>query len=278
MFLSISAEIFAQQKNWDLNQLIATEYSFAASAAEIGARDAFLKFIADDAIIFRPSPVNGKAFLTNEPKRPGLLSWYPVYSEISSDGDMGFTTGPAEFRKAKDSAAIWFGNFCSVWQRQPNGEFKFVLDCGNNNKKPIEKFEPLKYEAGKSVPSSTIKNTNELKADKLFELDRQFTKIVSEIGTEAAYKKFINENSRLLRNGDYPFVGSSKIFNYLSQKKMNCKFNPVGGKISTSSDFGFTYGVLEINFDGKTNEQYNYIRVWKEEGKHWVILAEVASK
>lgn len=278
IFLFLSSQIFSQQKKMDLNQLITTEYSFAASAAEIGTKDSFLKFIADDGIIFRPGPVNGKTFLNKAPKRPGLLSWYPVHAEISKDGDMGFTTGPAEFRKDKDSAAIWFGNFCTVWQRQSDGEFKFVIDYGNNNEKPYDQFEPLKYEAAKSKPTSTIIKKKELKADQLFELDRKFTKLVAEVGTEAAYKKFINKVSRLLRDGEYPFIGTSKIINYLSRNNMNYKFNPVGGKISSSNDFGFTYGELEINFGGKTNEQYNYMRVWKKEGKRWIILAEVANK
>lgn len=278
IFLLLFAEIFSQQQDRALNQLVATEYLFAASAAEIGTRDSFLEFIADDGIIFRPAPVNGKVYLTNAPKRTGLLSWYPVYAEISNDRDIGFTTGPAEFRKEKDSTAIWFGNFCTVWQRQTNGEFKFVIDYGNSNEKPPDKFEPLKYETKKSIPSSSIKRKKELKADKLFELDRQFTKMVSKIGAVAAYKKFINEDSRLLRDGDYPFIGSSKIINYLSQKKMNYKFNPLGGKISSSNDLGFTFGEMEINLDGKTNEQYNYMRVWKKEGKRWIILAEVVNK
>ncbi len=277
IFLFYSAQIFAQQKKMDLNQLIITEYSFAASAAEIGTRDSFLKFIADDGIIFRPGPVNGKTFLTNAPKRPGLLSWCPVHAEISKDGDMGFTTGPAEFRKDKDSAAIWFGNFCTVWQRQSDGEFKFVIDYGNNNEKPLDKFEPLKYETGKSKPASTTIKKRELKADKLFELDRKFEKLIAEVGTKAAYKKFINKDSRLLREGEYPFVGTKKIINYLSQKKIDYKFNPHGGKISSSNDLGFTYGEMEASNGSMKSEQYNYMRVWMNDGENWVILAEVAT-
>ncbi|MCX6170805.1 MAG: hypothetical protein NTX65_15805 [Ignavibacteriales bacterium] len=278
IFLFVTSQIFAQKKKMDQNQLISTEFSFAASAAEIGTRDSFLKFIADDGIIFRPGPVNGKTFLTNAPKRPGLLSWFPVHAEISKEGDMGFTTGPAEFRKDKDSAAIWFGNFCTVWQRQSDGEFKFVIDYGNNNEKPSDQFEPLKYEAAKSKPASTIIKKNELKADQLFELDRTFAKLIAEIGTESAYKKFINKDSRLLRDGEYPFIGTTKIINYLSQKKIDYKFNPVGGKVSSSNDLGFTYGEMEISNGSMTSERYNYMRVWKNDGENWVILAEVANK
>ena len=103
-YLLFSTFTFSQQKNQNLNSMIATEYAFVAAAAELGTRDAFLKFVADDGIIFRPNPVNGKTFLSSAPKRPGLLSWYPVHAEVSMAGDMGFTTGQAEFRRDKDSA------------------------------------------------------------------------------------------------------------------------------------------------------------------------------
>lgn len=66
---------FAQEKDQNLSTLIAVEYSFSKFAAEVGTRDAFLKFIADDGIIFRPNPVNGKKFLSESKPSGGLLSW-----------------------------------------------------------------------------------------------------------------------------------------------------------------------------------------------------------
>ena len=155
----------AQIKNPNLNALIATEYAFVSAAAELGTRDAFLKFVADDGIIFRPNAVNGKAFLSNAPKRPGLLSWYPTYAGISRDSDMGFTTGPADFKKDKDSSAIWFGNFSTVWQRQSNGEFKFVIDIGNSNNKPTEQDVPLKYDSSTINSSALRRGVKRIKAD-----------------------------------------------------------------------------------------------------------------
>lgn len=40
--------------------LAENERAFARMAAEKGKRTAFLAFVADDAILFRPTPVNGK--------------------------------------------------------------------------------------------------------------------------------------------------------------------------------------------------------------------------
>lgn len=63
LFLFAINEISWGQKN-DNNKtiLIETELAFAEAAKNTSTRDGFLKFIADDGILFRPHPVNGKEF------------------------------------------------------------------------------------------------------------------------------------------------------------------------------------------------------------------------
>jgi len=268
-----------QVKNPNLNDLIGTEYAFASAAAEIGTRDSFLKFVADDGIIFRPNPVNGKTFLSNAQKRTGLLSWYPAYAGISHNGDMGFTTGPADFKKDKDSSAIWFGNFSTVWQRQSNGEFRFVIDMGISNNKPMEQYIPFKYDTANSNSYSLRRGMNRIKADELFNKDKELTLIISKIGVASTYKKFINEESRLLRDEFFPIVGTSAITDYLTKNSGTYTFNPIGGKISSSKDLGFTYGELTISDADKNNySKYNYMHIWKKVGKLWIIIIDVANK
>jgi ketosteroid isomerase-like protein len=276
---TIFAETSAQERSQNLNSMISTEYSFVAAAAELGTRDAFLKFIADDGIIFRPNPVKGKKFLEDAPKRPGLLSWYPVHAEISMAGDMGFTTGPAEFRKDKDSTAIWFGNFCTVWQKQSNGEWKFAIDIGNQNDKPIANSTPLEYQTSSSTKPQLIKGMNHKKPDELLTLDRQFKIISKKIGMVETYKKFVTDESRILRDGAFPIIGSKQISDYLSTQMSVMDFKPVGGKMSSSDDFGFTYGELEkTDPKNNLNEKFNYMHVYLKEGDRWIIAAEVLSK
>src|SRR5688572_13940925 len=84
-----------------VKQLVDAERAFAKTALETNIRDAFFENMADDAILFRPTPVNGKEFFRNRPANPGpVLAWYPSYAEISGTNDMGWTTGPWEFRSA----------------------------------------------------------------------------------------------------------------------------------------------------------------------------------
>ena len=44
----------------DLDSLIASERAFSRHSVDHGTREAFLAYLAEDGIIFRPLPVNGR--------------------------------------------------------------------------------------------------------------------------------------------------------------------------------------------------------------------------
>ncbi|MEW6195520.1 MAG: hypothetical protein AB1521_10225 [Bacteroidota bacterium] len=266
--------IYSQSTNSNINSLIAAEFAFAARASEIGTRDAFIEFIAEDGILFRPTATNGKKFLLERKPTTGLLSWYPSVAEISADGCFGFTTGPWNYKKDKDSAEIAWGNFCTVWQLQKDGTWKFAIDFGNSNDKPNEIEQPLKFKAVRSEQ----KIVEPLPADELMALDNQFTNEMSNNGLLAAYKKFINPVTRLLRDQLLPIVGEKSIEEYLSQLEGKYEFIPDGGKISSSKDIGFTYGTLLVQKKQSEHPvKYNYMRVWQKKNSAWIILAEVTN-
>jgi len=271
MFILYSVAL-GQEKNNLLASLIATEYAFAASAGDIGTHDAFLAYIADDGIIFRPDPVNGKEFLLNSGSSPGSLNWYPTYASISKKGDFGFTTGPWEWtNKVKDSVKTYFGNYCTVWERKTDGDWVFAIDFGNQNEKP--KILPVRLNSSLNYSVKPLKNELNKKEDpvELFELDKQLR--------SDSYMKYLSSDSRLLRDGLLPFIGTYNISEYISRNKIFCCFKPIGGKISLLNDFGFTYGSFD-NTDPKIKikEQFYYVHVWKKEGKQWILLADVTKK
>lgn len=272
---------YAQVTDENLNSMLATEYKFAASAAKVGMHDAFLKYISNDGILFKPTPVNGKKYLTeNNQPSTGLLSWYPSYAFISKAGDMGLSTGPWEYRKTKkDSSASSYGNFCTIWEKQSNGEWKFAIDCGNDNPKPVEEISALTVDTAKANILSKSGSVNNEKPDELIAVDKQINLISSSIGITSIYQKLINEETRLLRDGSHPIIGSISINDYFSKEELKYNFIPAGGKISTSKDFGFTYGELEItNSQNNSSEKFSYVHVWKKAVRGWNLLVDVTNK
>ena len=96
-----------------------TEQAFSKMAEEKNTRDAFLAFIADDGLLFRPGAVNGKKWMLEHPaprstdKKP-LLAWQPSFAGMSASGDMGFTTGPWEFKAdVKDEKPAGVRTLCN---------------------------------------------------------------------------------------------------------------------------------------------------------------------
>jgi ketosteroid isomerase-like protein len=67
--------------------------------------------------------------------RPGVsLSWHPTFVKIV--GDVGITSGPYELHQAdaqgQDRRST--GKYVTVWQRQADGEWRFVWDGGTPDK------------------------------------------------------------------------------------------------------------------------------------------------
>lgn len=117
--------------------LVEAERAFAAAATAKGQRDAFLEYLADDSLLFRPGPVPGKMFYRTRPVPPGQLSWGPVFADASLAGDYGVSTGPFEFRKdpKQTDPPNGYGHFVSIWKKQRDGVWKVEVDLGVSHDK-----------------------------------------------------------------------------------------------------------------------------------------------
>jgi ketosteroid isomerase-like protein len=117
----------------DRSQITRTELDFAAMAAEKGIAEAFYEYAADSAVINRGgSLIKGKEAIREYYRnnlRPGSrLLWTPDFADVS--GNIGYTYGKYTFI-VKDSTGNQHeshGIFHTVWQRQPDGTWRFVWD------------------------------------------------------------------------------------------------------------------------------------------------------
>ncbi len=264
----------------DLQAMVETERAFAHTAPEKGIRDSFLAFIADDGILFRPTAVNGKQFLEKQQSRPGLLTWYPAYADISGAGDMGMTTGPWEFRqKSPDEQPVAFGNFMTVWRKQADGTWKFAIDFGISYDKPDAPA------AAWQLPANYNRSKTDAKADVakeqagLLALEQKFSKASEAQGFAKAFINYAADDVRLLRERMQPIVGFKEASSALALKTGTrpLTWRPIKAEVATSGDMGFTYGSYEMLGQGKdeAQENGNYVRVWKKIGGKWRVIMDV---
>ena len=119
--------------------LLAVDAAFSDRAQEAGLAAAFSEYAAPDAEVLRESlwePVRGPQAIGEAFAGAGegvSLVWEPVRAEVSQSGDLGFTWGrwTLTLPQADEDPRLVRGKYISVWRRQPDGAWKYVLDGGH---------------------------------------------------------------------------------------------------------------------------------------------------
>jgi hypothetical protein len=106
------------------SDVIATELAFARAAREKGTWPAFRQYATKDAQWPGPQFENVHAALRDAPDPAKAIVWEPDQVWSSCDGSFALSTGPATLADGKRT------RFTTVWQRQDNGEYRWVLDQG----------------------------------------------------------------------------------------------------------------------------------------------------
>jgi ketosteroid isomerase-like protein len=251
----------AQNTTIHVRSLVQAERDFCNISRTQTTKQAFMAVLAEDAILFRPQPVNGKKWMNESPEAPGLLTWEPAWAETSQAGDIGYTTGPYEFRANRtDSVATGFGHYVSIWRRQPDEPWRLVMDVGIGHSKPEKEYIL-------SLPvTENIRPQQASQAQKeLVKADRNFAHTLQEKGIARAYAAHIATQARLYRNGHFPFIGNADIEKYLTTLKGNLVSETSQAFVAVAGDMGYTYGTT-IYQEEKGDKQYsNYIRIWKRQ-------------
>jgi ketosteroid isomerase-like protein len=122
-------------------ELLRTDAEFSRYAQVQGIGEAFVRY-ADAAATMMPAgqhPVTGaEAIRAQFADLPvgARLTWKPFRAEAS--GDLGYTLGSYEYRAPdKDgNPTVRYGKYCSVWKKQKDGNWKWVVDIGNGSPAP----------------------------------------------------------------------------------------------------------------------------------------------
>ena len=269
--------------NQDLNAMVETERAFSRMSEEKGTRESFAEFIAEDGILFRPGPVTGKKWMQEHPlpksdKRP-LLTWYPIFAGISRAGDMGFTTGPWQYKSdIKDAKPAAFGNFMTVWKKQADGRWKFAIDLGVSNPEPkiaIPAWHPSSIRAATRFRRVNVTSSREA----LLRTDREFSKTSFEQGAVGALLLYAAHDVRVFRNDKMPFIGRKAAVAAMAPLAREWTWKPTAADASISGDLGYTYGVYELREKTGSRaliETGNYMRVWRKTSGTWAMVIDVA--
>ncbi len=255
------------------------ERAFAASARELGVRDAFLRFFAADAVVFEPDPVIARDGLLNRPSVPFAdeqLTWEPRLGDISASGELGWLTGPAAFVAAKSpDPTPRHMNYLSVWKRQPDGAWRVIVDVGVGT--PGEPpFAPGFHRfpmQGRRSPGAGSPASAALLAD----ADRALNAALAQRGRRDGYGPVLLEATRFHRAGTIPVVGRAAILAWVAAAPGRFTGTLSRAEAAASDDLGFSYGSYSL--DGIAPESGTYLRIWQRGADAvWRLAVDLAQR
>lgn len=262
----LSANVFAQNNT---QKIYDTEKAFEKAIAEKGIKQGFLDYLADEGTLYNPMPVNGKQSWRGRPDSPASLVWNPVFVDVSSNGALAYTTGNGIYRpQGKDDPNAYYSEYATIWQRQPDGNYKAVIDIGVSHDKPA--ITETDWKSPPPDENPIAQKTTSTAAAQAF-----FDAAMSE-GISKAYKNFAAEDVRLLRENSMPMIGKKAALEQLKKEKDQIKYAKRMFFVS-AGDLAYLSDTYILSNNGKVTGRGNIVQVWKLRDGVWQIVLDVTT-
>jgi ketosteroid isomerase-like protein len=259
-----------------LQAMADTEREFARTAKVKGIRDSFLEFFAQDSIALTPDPTPATKRLLEQTPTPfavNELVWEPRTGDVAASGDLGWLTGPSTFidHSTKD-ATPHFGNYLSVWRKQPDGRWRVFIDVGTGLQ--AEATFAAGFTRMPFAARYTGKDDKVSAGQSLLEADRRLDARLGTDGAARAYADYVTAGTRFHRPGGPPTVGSAAIESWLERNAAGLSATSTTAESSAAGDLGYTYGKYEVK--SLRPESGAYVRIWtRDAAGRWFVVADV---
>lgn len=143
-FFVITMNIYSQSDiEKGKESLKAVDREFSDLSLRKGMVESFLAYAHEDAVILRDytMPIVGrdavKAFIS-EGSNDFTLIWEPLFADISSSLDLGYTYGTyvLTYMDIDNKEQQAKGTYLTIWKKDSSGSWKWVLDNGNQGLEP----------------------------------------------------------------------------------------------------------------------------------------------
>ena len=236
----------------------------AAETRARGFRDGFLAWVAPDGFTFQPGPVPARPGLEALPPGPEPgppLFWWPQFAGVAASGDLGFTSGGATIPV----------RYFTVWQRQPDGGWKWIYDGGprlaaplpGGEGDPVLRLPPATAAAGSA--ERALAELAPLEAD----LARHAT-----ADAAAARFRYLTEDALVAGSPAATLPGRAEQVAELARQPAQQAMRPLGAVASRAGDLAFTWG--EVRWSRGGNARWgHYARIWQKRTEGWRLVADL---
>ena len=124
-----------------VSELVEIEKAFSDMSHEKGMIAAFKYFADEEAVLLRDNnyPIVGRGalamYLSEIDDSEFTLSWEVEDAKIAASGDLGYTYGIYTINHKADSIPNSKGTYITIWKKNEAGEWRFVMDTGQEGLK-----------------------------------------------------------------------------------------------------------------------------------------------
>lgn len=264
--------------------LVEAELAFSKKADQDGTAAAFQDVLDDLGVLFRPGPVNGKTWLARQQPDGSKLTWYPSLVEVSAAGDLGYSTGPYQWRAAANSKQVSHGHFVSVWGRCGTS-WRLLLDIGSSHPAPGEEDPVFEPENGKDAWQA--EPLPPFSPEALQALETAFSNAASARGILSAYNTYLAADAYFYRTGCQPTTQVDDIRKALEKLDRNVTWTCLGSAVAKSHDLGYAYGIREYKPNPATMPKpetmrkqaprtFTFLHIWKrQQSGRWKVILDI---
>lgn len=252
--------LYSMMSAQSVQEVVNAERSFAQHGLSRSIKQAFLQYLDSSGVVFaRGEILNGIKFWEEGQETEAKLQWYPTYAGIAAAGDLGFTTGPFEFRQTLTGPLLGSGLYTTVWRKTDKGEWKFLVDLGVDLQPSLYDHQyPLSYFTPAGAADTSVQALEQ-------QLIRRYDSL-----SVTAFRDVITEASLFNIRGQVPKKGTQPIMQGLQGLPAKYEFIPVATGISKSKDLAYAYGIMKYN-----GKKTNYLRIWAHTAEGWKVLVQV---
>ncbi|NEU67664.1 hypothetical protein GK091_12300 [Spirosoma agri] len=127
-----------------IDEIREADQRFSVMSEKQGMAKAFTAYAADDVIRMNDGAAPTVGFdslrvqMSRLPAKGPVLTWQVLKADAAHSGELGYTFGQWTLTRKDGKGALnaQYGVYVTVWKRQRNGQWRFVLDGGNTTPEP----------------------------------------------------------------------------------------------------------------------------------------------
>jgi ketosteroid isomerase-like protein len=265
LILCLSSSFAAAQG--EFQAMVDADRSLASYASEVGAKTAYLKYLGDDGVIFKPEATNGKDWWNLQTEAPPVvLKRTMEYADIAANGLLGYTTGVWEETAKPGSKGVptrQVGQYITVWSKKPDGKFYAIIDV-------MTQYDEAAPPVGNPMLVTTFPKDINKRRWSAADPSMKFLRMgMDRGGLGNAFDEWAAEDVRLIIEENPPIYGKKNAVKAM-KKYLSVAF-PRKVSLLESADLAYAWNPCEYANSEEGMEKGTCLNIWKLRSKKWYI-------